>query len=165
MKVLVFDQQNDLPLSISSVKPLVKEVLTLEKRATDEVAIYFISTEEICRLHEVFFQDPSPTDCISFPLDEEEQEEYHILGEVFVCPQTAIEYVLKTQEENKEAYYQETTLYLVHGLLHLLGYDDRSEKEKKKMRAAEKRHMHHLLQCGRLLAPVPLGLKSDNQTL
>ncbi|MFZ0565225.1 MAG: rRNA maturation RNase YbeY [Chlamydiales bacterium] len=145
MKVFVFNQQKDLFISKRGVKPIVKEVLSLEKRSTDELAIYFVSTEEISELHKEFFDDPSPTDCISFPIDQRQGLGYHILGEVFICPKTAIDYILKRGEEVNEDIYRETTLYLVHGLLHLLGYDDIEESDQKKMRAAENRHMHHLL--------------------
>ena len=151
MKVLVFNQQQDLSISKTSVKPIIEEVLKSEERSTDEVAVYFVSTAEICRLHQDFFNDPSPTDCITLPLDQEETEDYHILGEIFVCPATAIEYVNKRPSPSKEAIYTETTLYVVHALLHLLGYDDLNPKDKKKMRAAESYHMKALIEHNLLL--------------
>ena len=146
MNVLVFDRQEDLAIDAQFVKPVVEKVLALENVNSDEVSVYFVSTEEICRLHEKFFDDPSPTDCISFPMDPKDgEDDHHILGEVFVCPRTAIDYV---GESGGEA-YQETTLYLVHGLLHLMGYDDVDDVEE--MRAAEKAHLNNLTQSGSLL--------------
>jgi probable rRNA maturation factor len=142
VKVLVFNQQKNLSLSAQSVKSVVKEVLVVEGVETNEVAVYFVSTQEICRLHAEFFHDPSPTDCISFPIDGTQKSDYHILGEIFICPQTALEYISK--EKNGDP-YQETTLYLVHGLLHLLGYDDLDETDQTVMRAAEKKHMKNLV--------------------
>ncbi len=91
------------------------------------------------RLHGQYFNDRSLTDCISFPLDESESP-YRVLGDVFVCPQVAIAYAGRNGGDP----YLETTLYLVHGLLHLMGYDDITEKDRKKMRAAEERHLSHL---------------------
>ncbi len=140
MKILVFNRQKDLPLSSPSVRSVVKQVLLTEQRSTDELSLYFVTTEEICHLHEQFFDDPSPTDCISFPMDEREKTDYHILGEVFVCPQAAIEQVMTIGEA-----YQEATLYLVHGILHLLGYDDIRKSDIKKMREAEARNMKALI--------------------
>lgn len=151
MNVLVFDQQTDLTIDHASVKPVVEFTLAEEKQKTDEVAIYFVSTEEICRLHQEFFDDPSPTDCISFPLDKAQGVGYHVLGEVFVCPQTAVEYVLKSGEEKSENPYAEMTLYVVHGLLHLLGYDDVKDSDREKMRAAEARIMEPLIRQKLLL--------------
>ncbi|NGX53602.1 MAG: Endoribonuclease YbeY [Chlamydiae bacterium] len=146
MNVLVFDHQDDLTIDTKAVKPIVEKVLALEKVSSDEVSVYFVSTEEICRLHKEFFDDPSPTDCISFPMDlKEDKADHHILGEVFVCPKTAIDYVGAPGGE----VYHETTLYLVHGLLHLMGYDDIDDAEE--MRAAEKTHLKNLIQSGSLL--------------
>jgi len=152
MKVLVFDEQTDLPIVRETVKPVVKNVLSLEKKHTDEVAVYFVSTEEISRLHHEFFDDPSPTDCISFPMDSEHTGQYHVLGEIFICPKTALDYVMKTEEEINEDCYRETTLYLVHGLLHLLGYRDIEEADEKLMRQAENRHMESLIRQKLLLS-------------
>jgi len=138
MKVFVYNEQRDFPIRKTPIKSIVKEVLEEECCSTDEVSVYFVSTQEICRLHHEFFNDLSPTDCISFPLDDEEEPGYHILGEIFICPKTALEY----DEKNPG---NEMTLYLVHGLLHLLGYDDIEEKNMKEMRKAEARHMERLI--------------------
>ena len=142
MIVNILDQQVALKILQEQVQPLVECVIRGEGQKCDEVNIYFVDTPTICQLHEEFFQDPSPTDCISFPIDEDEEEEfpYRILGEVFVCPSTAIAYATQHQVDP----YEETTLYIVHGLLHLMGYDDLEESDCHLMRQAEARHMQEL---------------------
>ena len=141
MIVNVFNQQLALKISKDQVERLVEKVLHEEGQSCDEVNIYFVDTSTICQLHEQFFQDPSPTDCISFPMDEQKDETYYrILGEVFVCPDTALEYSRK----HKTNPYEETSLYIIHGLLHLMGYDDNKEKDRNHMRQAEVRHMQIL---------------------
>lgn len=142
MIINVSNEQKALKISVRQVKHLVQKVIESEGKTCDEVNIYFVDTPSICQLHEQFFNDPSTTDCISFPIDDDEcdKEGYRILGEVFVCPATAINYVAKDQGNP----YQETTLYIVHGLLHLMGYDDIKEKDISLMRQAEERHMHNL---------------------
>jgi len=72
--------------------------------------------------------------------DENTPQESRILGDVFVCPKTAIEY----SKSHGGDVYEELTLYVIHGLLHLMGYDDIEETDIVKMREAEKRHMNHL---------------------
>lgn len=109
-------------------------VLGFLKVPFEEVSIYFVSEKKISKLHDLFFQDPSPTDCISFPVDETH------LGEIFVCPKVAIQYASK----RGLAPYKETTLYIIHGLLHLIGYDDLEKKAKETMRKKEKSCMRHL---------------------
>src|SRR5262249_50239789 len=97
--------------------------------------------------HARFFDDPTPTDCISFPMDDAESEEWRVLGEIFVCPKAAIRYT----EEHGGNPFIETTLYIGHGLLHLMGYDDMNLIDEEQMRQAEKRHMAHLKALGLLM--------------
>jgi len=104
------------------------------KCSHEEVSVYFVTTKQICALHDEFFNDPSPTDCISFPIDE------HHLGEIFVCPETALTYAKKHNLDPRK----ELTLYLVHGILHCLGFDDLTPPEKRRMRKKEKHCMHFL---------------------
>jgi probable rRNA maturation factor len=120
---------------------LVHEVIQFEGQHCDEVSIHFVDTPKICELHDTYFKDPSPTDCISFPINNS------ILGDVFVCPRTAQEYVAIHQGE----VYEEVSLYVVHGLLHLMGYDDIEEADEKKMRAAESKHMQNIKLKGLIL--------------
>jgi probable rRNA maturation factor len=140
--VNVFDQQSALKISVDQVQQLVQTVVGQEGHSCDQVDIYFVDVPTISQLHEQFFDDPSPTDCISFPMDEKEaiDSPYRVLGEVFICPAAAIEYAA----EHEGDAYMETTLYLVHGLLHLMGYRDLEERDILLMRGAEARHMRNL---------------------
>ncbi len=150
MKINVTHKQIALSIDSIQVRRLVKAVLVLEKQTCDEVGIHFIDIKAICTLHDQYFQDPSATDCISFPMDATDQQGYKVLGEVFICPQVGISY---TVEHGGDPYW-ETSLYVVHGLLHLLGYDDLDAKDRSKMRRAEKKHMQHLEATGKLLVKV-----------
>ena len=132
MKILVFNKQKDLKLSAKSVKRLVHATLLHEKAPFEEISLYFVTEKSICQLHEEFFQDPTPTDCITFPGVGS--------GEIFVCPKTALLYAEKRGLDP----YRETALYIVHGLLHLMGYDDLEEKMRRTMRKKEKSCMRHL---------------------
>lgn len=134
------NEQEDLPLKEEIVQKIVAEVLAHEGENCHEVAINFVTTERICDLHNQFFDDPSPTDCISFPLDDADEVNYRVLGEIFVCPETAIKYATENQLDP----YEETTLYIIHGLLHLMGYDDLAPEEIDEMRKAETKHLTHL---------------------
>lgn len=136
MLINIFNNQEALQLSQEAVQKVVAEVIHLEKQRCHEVSIYFVDTPEMCRLHEQYFGDPSTTDCISFPMDDSE-EEYRILGDVFVCPETAVRYASTHHTDP----FNEITLYIIHGLLHLMGYDDMDEKDRKMMRLAEKKCM------------------------
>lgn len=138
----VDDRQEDLPINPTGLAALVQAVLKGENSRADELYLHFITEEEICRLHAEYFQDPSPTDCISFPIDRPD-EPYCVLGEILVCPKTAINYVT----ENGGEPYQEVALYVVHGLLHLLGYDDLSIHDENAMRAREAFYSEAICRC------------------
>jgi probable rRNA maturation factor len=113
----------------------VCSVLEHENVSADFVSIYFISDRVMRQYHKKYFQDPSPTDCISFPVDSEaDSHGPRVLGDVFVCPKTAHLYV----QGDERKFWEELTLYIVHGLLHLLGYEDMPASARSKMRAREK---------------------------
>ena len=118
-------------------------VLDLKKIQCEEVSLYFVTERAICQLHRQFFDDPSPTDCITFPIDQE------TLGEIFVCPKVAICYASEMQIDP----YEEVALYIIHGLLHLIGYDDLTPPERRIMRKNEKKCMAHCKAFMHLLRP------------
>lgn len=138
MQIHFSNRQKLLSISKKQISLLVETVIHFEGETCDEVGIHLVSSAKISALHQEYFNDPSVTDCISFPMDS--LPDYRMLGDVFACPEVAIAYAKKHKKEP----YQELTLYIVHGLLHLMGYDDMEKKDRLKMRAAEKRHMQHL---------------------
>ena len=143
--------QKDLKISTSQVQVLVELVLENLEVKCDEISIHFVEKKVISRLHLTHFNDPSSTDCISFPMDTPsiESELPIILGDVFVCPHTAIAYALK----NNTSPYLEVSLYIIHGILHLLGFKDIKKEDKAKMRAQEKRCLCYLKEKKAFLCP------------
>lgn len=142
MIVRIVNQQKAMVIASKQVKALANEVVALEKRNCDELAIHFLNKKKSGVLHQQYFQDPSPTDCLSFPIDIEKtnKSEYCLLGDVFVCPEVAIEYAAAHGKNP----YEELSLYIVHGILHLIGYDDLDPKDRACMRIAERKHMKNL---------------------
>lgn len=137
MIISVLNRQKDLRLPITRIKRMVEAFLLSKKVRCAEVALHFVSKKKICELHELFFDDKSATDCISIPIDSPDcAAPFSHLGEVFVCPKVAIEYGGDP--------VQETILYVIHGLLHLLGFDDLKESERKKMRQEEKKALRFI---------------------
>ncbi|HEX2580165.1 MAG TPA: rRNA maturation RNase YbeY [Rhabdochlamydiaceae bacterium] len=128
MTLRIINRQTNLRISLFSVRKLVLFFFQQKKISNQEVTIYFVGIRKITQLHARYFNDPTPTDCITFPFNDQ------LLGEIFVCPKAALDY-------NPKKPYEETTLYLIHGLLHLLGYDDIDSKQRARMRREEKRLM------------------------
>lgn len=144
MKVNVRNRQKALSISASSVKATVRATCRFLRTPQSEVSVYFVTTKEIQKLHALHFQDPSSTDCISFPLE----DPIH-LGEIVVCPETALLYAIPREIDP----YKEVLLYIVHGLLHLLGWDDLEPKKRRAMRKKEKHCMDHLRTKGLSITP------------
>ncbi len=115
-------------------KEIFRLIDLLDKRGSfdapaGELSIAFVDREKICQLHEQFMEDSSPTDVITFPGD----IDAGLAGEICTCPEVAQEY----SSANGKDFAKELALYLVHGYLHLCGFDDRNEDDKMEMRNAE----------------------------
>ncbi len=111
---------------------LIERVLTQEK-ATDSVfSIIFVDNEKIHELNKQFRGVDRPTDVISFALEDAEEEflsTIRVLGDIYIS-------IPKMQEQAKEYGHsekRELAFLVVHGLLHLLGYDHQTEEEEKVM--------------------------------
>ncbi len=111
---------------------LIERVLTREK-ATDSVfSIIFVDNEKIHELNKQFRGVDRPTDVISFALEDAEEEflsTIRVLGDIYIS-------IPKMQEQAKEYGHsekRELAFLVVHGLLHLLGYDHQTEEEEKVM--------------------------------
>ena len=98
-----------------------------------ELSLAFMTDAKLAKLHGDFLDDPTTTDVITF----EGQPEFGVAGEVCVSADTAAAYA----KEHRRDFSEELTLYIVHGWLHLAGYDDLVPAKKRKMRAAEARAM------------------------
>ena len=81
-----------------------------------DVNIIFTTSEHIQKLNSEYRERDSVTDVLSFGLDEQ-----NILGEIYICP----EYVYTTRGEAE--YQVEILRLIVHGMLHLIGYDHQGE--------------------------------------
>lgn len=133
MKILITNKQQDIEVDRRYFEKVLKTLALQFKSHFDEMSLHFVSEKKIKDLHKQFFDDPTITDCITLPIDPPNTKPYCVLGEVFVCPSVAKTYA---KEHNGDS-HKELTLYVIHGFLHLIGYDDMNEKDEKLMRDAE----------------------------
>lgn len=98
-----------------------------------ELSLAFLTDQALAALHGSFLDDPTTTDVITF----EAQPGMGAAGEICVSADTARSFA----KARKLDFSRELTLYLVHGWLHLAGYDDLQPAKKRRMRAAEARAM------------------------
>jgi probable rRNA maturation factor len=98
-----------------------------------ELSLVFLDDKSLARLHGDFLDDPTTTDVITF----EGFAEAGTAGEICVSVDTARRFAADSGLE----FADELMLYVVHGWLHLAGYDDLEPTKKRRMRAAEARAM------------------------
>lgn len=95
-----------------------------------EISIALLSALEIKKLNKIYRHKDKVTDVLSFGLDDK-----HLLGEIVIC----VEQAKKQAQEKKQSLQSELKLLVVHGTLHLLGYDHEiSAKEAERQEAEEK---------------------------
>ncbi len=96
-----------------------------------ELSLVFLTDPALAQVHADFMDDPTATDVITFEGD----PAAGLAGEVCVSADTAAAYA----RAHRRDFATELTLYVVHGWLHLAGYDDIQPVKKRRMRAAEAR--------------------------
>jgi probable rRNA maturation factor len=99
-----------------------------------ELSVALLSDGALARLHGQFLGDPSPTDVITFAGD----TAHGVAGEICVSVDAAL------RTKGRARLSGEIMLYVVHGWLHLAGYDDARPAAKRSMRRAEARAMRLL---------------------
>lgn len=114
----------------------MEEVLSGEGHENAEMSAVFIGEEEMAEINQKYRNKKGATDILSFPQDGFglEGTDINFIGEIIICP-------LKIKNQAKLAgvsYDEEMARVLIHGTLHLLGYDhEESEKEEEIMAKKE----------------------------
>lgn len=126
---------HDALLTVQQVRAAVRKVWELEGGPAARVEVVLMDEGEHSQLHGEFLNDPSPTDVMAFPYEDDD-----CFGELLVN----VEMAARVAAEHAHTPEQECTLYVVHGCLHLLGYDDHEDEDRVAMRAAEARVMEAL---------------------
>jgi len=112
-----------------------------------ELSIVFLTDSALAQLHGTFLDDPTPTDVITF----EGQPALGAAGEICVSADAAArQRDCPPTKAGREVFSAEVMLYVVHGWLHLAGYDDLVGQKKRAMRRAEARALELLRQAKRL---------------
>lgn len=112
------------------LKKVAQTVLKGEGKKGHILSIALINEEEIRSLNKKYLKKDKPTDVLSFSqtsdFPEKIKEFKNVLGEVVICPQV----VVKNAKDFNISFEKELAKVLIHGILHLLGYDhEKSDKK------------------------------------
>jgi probable rRNA maturation factor len=131
--VLVSDRQS-IPLDVDGLTALAADTLRAEGSSDRvELSVSFVDEAEMTELHLRYMNEEGPTDVLSFPLDEIDDRGVRLIGDVIVAPSVAA-------RNNPADPAGEIRLLLVHGILHVLGYDHEDDAERAEMWARQERY-------------------------
>jgi rRNA maturation RNase YbeY len=144
-------RQVDLRVLRQVVQEMVQETW---REGSYDLAVYFVAAPEMTRLNETFLEHKGSTDVITFDYTEEvgrtslrsgsgarmgranggrDACASFLHGEIFVCLDEAVSQAGRFHT----TWQSEVVRYVVHGVLHLLGYDDLDTRARRKMKKAE----------------------------
>lgn len=112
----------------------LKAAHELSQSPLAELSLALVGDSTMSQLHQEFMNLPGPTDVLTFPL-ESDQAGVVRGGEVVVCVPEA----RRRAKEEGVAVEDELLLYALHGMLHLGGYDDRTDRDYRRMHRTEDR--------------------------
>jgi probable rRNA maturation factor len=110
------------------------------QRDSTELSIRIVDTEEGRALNEQFRGSTGATNVLSFPFENESPEPLPLIGDIVICAPV----VLKEASEQNKTLHAHWAHMIIHGVLHLLGYDHQNETDANLMESLETEIMQGL---------------------
>jgi probable rRNA maturation factor len=138
IRVKIASPQEVVPLDYAKLRETARVVLEGEGISEAQVSLAFVDNATIHGLNKRFLNHDEPTDVLSFPMSGPGAKVFE--GELVMGAEVA-----KAQAaERGHDVAAELALYVIHGLLHLCGYDDHDAKDAKRMRERERQYLQLL---------------------
>jgi probable rRNA maturation factor len=119
----IWNNQDIVEIKEERVRYIVEKILKYEHVKVDEISIVFCDDKFIQKLNKEYRNVDTPTDVLAFHTGNIHDFPITSLGDVVISVETAI----RQAEEYNHDVNNEIELLLIHGILHLLGYDHSSE--------------------------------------
>ena len=138
--VVAVDEQDELVVDLDRWSALAQAAFQHRAVTAGELNLLFVDTDSIHELNREHMGKDWPTDVLSFPFDDDDDLPGEtLLGDVVVCPAVA---AANAPEHNGQGHHRgsvedEIALLVVHGVLHVLGYDHTNDDEAEEMEALE----------------------------
>lgn len=138
MEITIRNLQTRIPIRLPRIKKVVQKTLQYLRISNAQLSIVFVAPQRMKMLNTQHLKHSYATDILTF--DYRLSVSQDLQAEIIICPLVAA--------QNASAYKtttaKEIDLYLVHGLLHLAGYDDHSGRDIKRIRNKENEIIKHL---------------------
>ena len=131
-----FDHPNP-NLDEKTIVQLVRDIVSDQGGEIATLSIVLTGHEVVADLNNRVLGRNRQTDVLAFPLGDKETDQLVVDGEIYVDLDTALE----RAPEFGASYTQEAIRYVIHGVLHLLGYDDGTTQGKALMRELEEKYL------------------------
>ncbi len=138
-KISIATPQEAVPVDRAFMRNLARTVLDGEGVEDAQISLAFVDNPTIHQLNKRYLNHDEPTDVLSFPLSEPGARK--LTGELVIGAEVAL---AQAQARGHEV-QAELALYVIHGLLHLCGHDDKTPEAAAQMRQRER---HYLAQLG-----------------
>jgi len=132
MSITVINDNDKYEVNVKKVRDVIALVLKGEKHPKAEVSIKFCDNNYMQKLNKQYFNRNNPTDVISFPA-----EESKYLGDILVSSEMAEQ----RAPEFDNSFQEELILYIIHGVLHLVGFNDINPFERELMQEKEEYYL------------------------
>jgi probable rRNA maturation factor len=137
-KVSIATPQEVVEVDRGRMREIARAVLEGEGIADYEISLAFVDNPTIHRLNKRYLDHDEPTDVLSFPLSERNSKK--LAGELVL----GVEVAQQAAAERGHDVQAELGLYVIHGLLHLCGYDDKTARAAAEMRERERHYLKTL---------------------
>ena len=127
-----FEETDKIDIS-GSIGEWLQRVIQREKKEAGEISFIFCSDDYLLEMNRKYLNHDYYTDVITFDYTEEDM----ISGDIFISVDTVADNAKSYKVEFKDELYR----VMVHGVLHLIGYKDKAEKDKILMTAKEDEYL------------------------
>jgi probable rRNA maturation factor len=138
IRVSIASPQELVALPFAQLRETARVVLEAEGIREAKISLAFVDNPTIHGINNRFLKHDEPTDVITFPMSGSAAKTLE--GELVI----GVEVALEQARERGHAVETELCLYVIHGLLHLVGYDDVRPKDASKMRQKEREYLKAL---------------------
>ncbi|NOR86879.1 MAG: rRNA maturation RNase YbeY [Bacteroidales bacterium] len=130
MAITFHNQHPNLALpKLLNLEKWILKTIELESFQLGRLSFIFYTDDALLEINKQFLNHNTYTDIITFNYNQDQL----IIGEIYI----SLDRIHENAQSNSVSFYQEFCRILIHGILHLLGYHDKSKEEKLEMTSKE----------------------------